>query len=237
MKNLKQIIVLAALVGLTQSAWATITLTGGTATTSGNQTMGVIPDGSASGRSSTVNLSGSTLTSITDVQVVLHGSGAFSGDLYAYLTHDDGFAVLLNRIGATAGNDHGYSAGYGDVRFNDASANDVHTYQTVSGSGVPLSGSWHTDARKINPNSAGSAFDDAASRTANFGTFNKTTTGNGNWTLFVADMSAGGANQVDSWDLEITGVPEPVDYALMAFGGIFAAVQGMRYMKRRKVAA
>jgi hypothetical protein len=41
---------------------------------------------------------------ITDVNVGLQLSGGWNGDLYAYLVHSSGFAVLLNRVGRGTGN-------------------------------------------------------------------------------------------------------------------------------------
>ncbi len=236
--NLKIILVLAVIAALAQNTNATVTINGtGVTPSSGSQSMGLIPDGSSSGRSTTIGISGSDATSITDVQVILHGSGTFVGDLYAYLTHDNGFAVLLNRVGATSGNNAGYSAGYSDpIRFSDGAANDVHTYQNQSGTGTALTGTWQPDGRNISPNSSGSAFD-TAPRTANFATFN-TGTANGNWTLFVADLSGGSTpNTIDSWDLEIMATPEPVNVALGIFGGVFGVVQGVRYWKKKKLVA
>jgi hypothetical protein len=41
----------------------------------------------------------------------------------------------------------------------------------------------------------------------------------GQWTLFIADVSAGGGNEsVNSWELDITAVPEPINVALGVFG-------------------
>ena len=66
----------------------------------GFQNAGAIPDGLRSGWNDTRPVSGSSgVWQTTDVQVTLHLSGGYNGDLYAYLTHGDGFAVLLNRVG------------------------------------------------------------------------------------------------------------------------------------------
>jgi hypothetical protein len=47
---------------------------------------------------------------------------------------------------------------------------------------------------------------------------------NGAWTLFFADLSGGGSpTRIQTWELEITAVPEPVNVALGIFGGLFGA--------------
>src|SRR5437763_417757 len=76
--------------------------------TSGFANSGVIPDGNAAGWSDsrTVSLTlpdpaDGTTTEITDVNVRLNISGGYNGDLYGYLVHSSGFAVLLNRSGKT----------------------------------------------------------------------------------------------------------------------------------------
>jgi hypothetical protein len=42
--------------------------------------------------------------------------------------------------------------------------------------------------------------------------------------LFIADLSAGSQSQLDSWSLNISAVPEPVNVALGIFGGVFLVV-------------
>src|SRR6266511_2508844 len=72
-----------------------------------------IPDNNASGLAYgfTVTTPEQAISSVTVSFVV---SSGFNGDFYAYLSHGDGFAVLLNRAGATGGN----PAGYSDSGFN-----------------------------------------------------------------------------------------------------------------------
>jgi hypothetical protein len=47
----------------------------------------------------------------------------------------------------------------------------------------------------------------------------------GTWKLFLADMSGGNQSTVNSWSLDIAGVPEPVGCALGILGGIFLVIQ------------
>jgi subtilisin-like proprotein convertase family protein len=50
---------------------------------------------------------------------------------------------------------------------------------------------------------------------------------NGQWTLFIADLSAGGTSTLVSWGLTVVTVPEPQTWAMVA-GGL-----GMLALRRR----
>ena len=92
----------------------------------------VIPDGQPTGLSDTENLTfGPGLNSISSLQVTLTIANGYNGDYYAYLVHDGGFAVLLNRVGRTATDSVGYSDAGMDVTFSE-SGNDIHDYQNSS---------------------------------------------------------------------------------------------------------
>src|ERR1041385_2212427 len=61
----------------------------------------VVPDANPNGLFSTINVSGISGT-VGRITLSLNISGGFNGDLYGYLTCDNGgFAVLLNRTGRT----------------------------------------------------------------------------------------------------------------------------------------
>jgi len=92
----------------------------------GFQNGGVVPDGSLTGWSDTRNVTGAG-GAITDVNVTLSLSGGWNGDLYAYLVHNSGFAVLLNRVGRATGN----PTGYGDAGTGPSGV-------TLSLDGTPL---------------------------------------------------------------------------------------------------
>src|SRR6185312_4852833 len=67
-----------------------------------------ITDGSPVGISSSATFSGLS-GYISSIQVNLDITGGFNGDLYAYLAGPGGqTAILLNRVGVTAGNGLGY---------------------------------------------------------------------------------------------------------------------------------
>jgi subtilisin-like proprotein convertase family protein len=182
---------------------------------------GGVPDGSLNGWNDTRAVSGpSGPWSITDVQVTLDISGGYNGDLYAYLAHGDGFAVLLNRVGMglSQGNAFGYSNPGMDVTLSDTGAGgNIHSY----GGLTTPSGPYQPDGRNISPLSPPALFDTAGTG-ANFSSF----TGldpNGNWTLFIADVSAGGGqSMVLSWGLTVNAVPtpepRPITLAALALG-------------------
>src|ERR1041385_4220358 len=77
-----------------------------------------IPDGDPSGVASVQSIS-TPITAITDLKVTLQVSGTWDGDLYCYLTHSPGFAVLLNRVGRRPESTVGYGDNGFDVMFDD----------------------------------------------------------------------------------------------------------------------
>jgi len=194
-----------------------------------------IPDGSLAGVSSQISVSGLNYQ-LADITVTLNLSGGYNGDLYAYLSYDGKLVPLLNRIGVTSGNAFGSSGAGMTVTFNDfGSLGDIHS----AGNGV-LNGAYQADGRNISPLSSGSSFD-SASRATLDGTFGfgvNPVDPNGVWTLFFADVSSGGGTAtLNSWSLNITAVPEPVNVALGCFTGVFLVVSLVRSQRLRKLIA
>jgi subtilisin-like proprotein convertase family protein len=173
-----------------------------------NFTVGeVIPDNSPLGLVSTKQVA-TEVGAISDLNVKIQLAGGFNGDLYAYLVHDSGFSILLNRVGRRAGD----ASGYGDSGFNvtldDQATNDIHTYRlAVSGNestplGGALTGSWQPDGRLTDP----ALVLDTDARTAPLSSFNGVNP-NGAWTLFLADLSPLDSATLVSWGLELCGNP------------------------------
>jgi len=197
------LLALALLCGLSASAQ--------TITTTTNFTVnGVVPDGDPSGRASATNVS-TPVVYITGLKVNLKLSGTFNGDLYCYLTHGAGHAVLLNRVGRRASSSLGYSDDGINVTFDDASTNgDVHIYRrTLGGSDTKaitgaLTNTWAPDGRTTSPTNVL----DTDSRTALLSSFNGVNP-NGEWVLYVADLEAGDIYTLNNWGLEITGYTAP----------------------------
>jgi subtilisin-like proprotein convertase family protein len=184
-----------------------------------------IPDGNLGGVANTQTISGLS-GNITGIQVSLDivgtGDGAFNGDYYVLLVNSsDTYAVLLNRVGRTAGNPFGYADNGLDVTFDD-SGSDIHLYQNgayaTNGLGQ-VTGTWAPDGRYVPPNSSL----DTTPRTALLSNFLGTSP-NGMWTLLLVDASNGGTGELAGWSLDIsTAVPEPGVAGLLSLGLILVA--------------
>jgi subtilisin-like proprotein convertase family protein len=216
MKTKKQMAVVTA-------ALLWINLAGAQTTT--NYTFNVnraIPDADPNGFAVTANLTGISGT-IINLTVSLDITGGFNGDLYAYLAGPNGgFVVLLNRPGVTGtGSAFGYADAGFNVTFDDSAANgSIHYYQNIiQPNGGQLTGIWQPDGANIDPQSSPSAFL-TAGQTAMLASFNGNDP-NGAWTLFLADLSAGGQSTFVSWGLTISTVPEPGSMALVGFSLCF----------------
>jgi len=187
-----------------------------------------IPDDNQFGVQNSQTITGLS-GSISSIQLSLDiagtGYGAFNGDYYAALLNGaGGFAVLLNRVGMSSANPVGYGDNGLDVTFSDTAAYDIHFYQNLSydlNSSGQLTGTWQPDGENLSPLSNASAFNNALlNQTAMLSSFDGNSP-NDTWTLYLADLSAGGTAQVVSWSLEITTIPEPKETSLIAIGLIF----------------
>lgn len=187
---------------------------------------GVIPDGNVAGWTDTREITDITgADTILDVNVRLEIDGGYNGDLYGYLVHSSGFAVLLNRIGRDDGNPFGSSGAGMDITLDDSAGTDIH----LAGSGI-LSGTYQPDGRSDDP---ATVTDDDTNRDALLSSFNSLGA-NGTWTLFLADMAGGDVSTVLSWGLDIEVVPEPTTWALIVFGTVASGVGAGRWVRRRK---
>jgi len=202
-------ILTAALLGLTLS-------TGWCQTPYTNLFPGInapIPDGALTGWSDTRLVTIPEVGVVSNLAVTLTLAGGFNGDLYAALTHDSGYAVLLNRVGRTAANGAGYSDSGFTVTFGPGAPNDIHLYQGITGPVSPLTGLWAADGRAVHP----LAVLDTDPRTALLDSLVGLNP-NGNWTLFLADVDGGGAQAtLVGWGLIIM-VPEPTTAGLAVLG-------------------
>jgi hypothetical protein len=178
-------------------------------------TGGTIPDGNPAGFTTALTVSGVTdVGAIANVVVTLDISGGYNGDLYGYLAYQTAggggtvMSVLLNRpgLGTMGGGPALQYFGYADAGMNvtlddETPLTSINNYGGTSlRSGVPT-GSY---------NSAGGTLNTAFSGLA---------TANGTWTLFLADLSAGGGTpDLLGATLTVSEVPEPVTWALIIFG-------------------
>lgn len=185
-----------------------------------------IPDNNGSGLAYSFNMSDSA-AAIGNVVVTLNISGGYNGDIYAYLSHGDGFAVLLNRVGRTSTSDYGYGNAGFLVTLSGSATADIHNYQSLSptynGSGQ-LTGTWAADGRDVDPTVV--AFSTTA-RTATLADFNGVNP-NGDWTIYFRDASPGDISTLHGWSVDVTPVPEPVNVALGAFAALGLLIQGGR---------
>jgi subtilisin-like proprotein convertase family protein len=185
-----------------------------------------IPDNDASGVAFSFSLS-DPATSITNIAVTLDISGGFNGDLYADLSHGDGFAVLLNREGRTSTSEYGYSTPGFAITLTGSTSADLHNYQTLSptynGNGQ-LTGTWGADGRDVDP----TLVLDTTARTATLTGFNGLNP-NGEWTIYFRDASPGSISTLNDWSVDIAAVPEPTSVALLGvFGAMVLLLQGGR---------
>jgi subtilisin-like proprotein convertase family protein len=163
----------------------------------------LIPDGSASGIADVQTISDSFEIAWLTVTLDLTGmeEGGYNGDLYAYLQHDTGLSILLNRVGKTTSNPAGYEDGGMSVTFDDSGLNngDIHNYQLSPGFSLEgLAGVWQTDGRYIDP----SLVTDETPQTTSLNNFNGLNI-QGEWTLFIADLESGATSRLDSWSLDV----------------------------------
>lgn len=171
-----------------------------------------VPDGNAAGITSTISV-GSLGNVLNSVSLTLNISGGNDGDLYAYLSYNGTSVVLLNRPGLArdpAG--IGYTtAGYNNVTLSDGGYANINITQNPATGGT------------YNPSAGSLAF-------AGYNGMNP----NGNWVLFVSDLSGGDVSfsRLDSWSLTLNAVPEPVNVALGVFAAALLAVSGFRRLRR-----
>jgi subtilisin-like proprotein convertase family protein len=181
-----------------------------------------VPDGTPLGLTLATNLTvaGYGDSAISAVTVSLDISGGYNGDLYAYLSGPNGgYAVLLNRVGVSnSASAFGYSDSGFNVTFSDLAANSIQYYRNYTNpAGGMVLGTWQPEGVNIDPKDSAPSDFLTAGQTAMLTSFGGTDA-NGVWTLYLADLSAGGQSTVVSWGMDITTVPEPQTWVLGALG-------------------
>ena len=147
------------------------------------------------------------------------GFSAFLGDLYAYVEHDGKIAVLLNRPGRTAAAPFGYEDNQPlDIQFSDGGP-DAHGYRPTEDTplSAPLSGTFSPDGRAADPVSVL----DSDERSLLLDQFNGLSP-DGEWTLFVADLSGGGHHHLVQWSIELELAEIPEMPVWLTGGGLLA---------------
>ena len=187
-----------------------------TASTTWTQTWNVsttIPDNDDVGFSDMRTVIAPMISEIESVTVNLNFSGGWNGDLYAYLVYDTGFAVLLNRPGRSLTVPDGSGTVGMNIHFDDDALDDLH--MTIPLTGDSVTGTYQPSGRITDPLEVL----DTDPRTAMLSSF-VGLDASGDWTLFVADQSAGETSTLESWTLTITGIPEPSSALLVLIGGL-----------------
>ena len=184
-----------------------------------NNTGGVIADNGAAGLVQTITTT--YQGTITAVSLSFNISGGYNGDLYGYLSYNDGVnppaktLEVLNRMGG--GSTVASGAGFAGVTLMDGgSLGNIHAALPGAGTAVAV-GSYL-------PDSAGVTF------ASTFGGMNA----GGTWTLAFFDRVAGDQSTLGSWSLniDVAQVPEPINVALGVFGAVFAGVAVVRRRRR-----
>lgn len=201
--------------------------------TSGFVNGGLVPDGNTTGWSDSRTVTGFAGFTNGDVNVTLTLSGGYNGDLYAYLVHDNILVVLMNRVGVTSGTSFGYPQSGLDVVFDDqaTTVTDIHSYETVVSWTITGGAYWRPDGRNISPISSGLTFDSATRQNSGnpLALFNGSNT-DGEWTLFLADLSVGEDTTVTRWGISTAAAaaPEPGSATLVLLGAAALAVRRFR---------
>ncbi|MBN2505827.1 MAG: HYR domain-containing protein [Verrucomicrobia bacterium] len=166
----------------------------------------LIPDGDPGGLTNRLTVT-TPITFLTDVEVTLNLAHSWNGDLHAFLVHNTGRAVLLNRVGRRAGDLLGYSDdGFSVTLDDEAAGGDIHVYRMqLFGNPTtplvgPLTGLWAPDGRDTPPAQAL----ESDPRTALLSAF-RGMDPNGVWTLVVADLQPGDAGLLQSWGVQFCG--------------------------------
>ncbi|MCA2552884.1 MAG: proprotein convertase P-domain-containing protein [Microcystis sp. M04BS1] len=152
-----------------------------------------IPDGNATGASSTITVPTGSNFLITDITVTLNNlTHTFVGDLIANLTYvpTNTTVSLFNRILFGGGNGTNFNGNYS---FNDAFTGDLWSVALASSGTIP--------AGNYFPTGAGSGTlvpiltSLGGSQTA------------GDWRLTISDPVAGDTGSLGSWTLNLEGTP------------------------------
>lgn len=171
-----------------------------------------VPDNSPIGLVSVIPVSSNE--QVVSVELHLHITGGWNGDLYAYLEHNGVISVLLNRPGRTADNLAGAASSGMSVTFSDdAQFDDIHT--AISNTlGESVTGFFQPDGRAADPDTV----TDLSPRSLFLSGF-QGLDADGDWTLFIADLGAGDESFLVDWTLTLTTVPEPGGVLLTMIGG------------------
>jgi hypothetical protein len=221
MKNLIWKLVIAVTLGTGAAAQAAIDFTGGSGTynASWSGTQAITDGGSGVGYA--LNFNDLSVAQITAITFTFTTTGGWNGDLYVYLSHGSGLAILLNKVGADSGDADGFgTSGFNNITLGMGSANDIHGVSSPTTGGGPYSADGRLNYTDTVRNNTLDVFNNADP--------------NGSWTLFFNDVTALNQSTLTAWSVDITAVPEPVNVALGLFGVCLVAGAGLRQYRRSR---
>jgi len=198
--------------------------------------VGTIADGNQVGHSFTGQFTAAnSWDRVVAAAVTLNISGGYNGDLYAYLVAPNGtLTMLMNQSSGLTG------SGMSSVTL---------TSYVLAGNQIQVTGAAGGD-QTLTASSAGniqSANDSGSALTGTYqpignllyqSVYSAQHTGptgpnaNGDWTLYIADMTpdegGNGNHTLTSWTLDLAVVPEPVTMALGLFTAMLLALAGIK---------
>jgi subtilisin-like proprotein convertase family protein len=174
--------------------------------------VGSIPEGNPVGQTFVGNFTSANPADVVlGLTVTLNVTGDYAANFFAYLIAPNGTHVTL-------------------LDFPGVSGDPLGIGNTTLGLNLTLAtgGTAIDDTRDLNNGGTYAPYGSLAD-------FNGSLA-NGNWTLYFVDATGGlGSPTLNSWTLDITVVPEPVTWALAAFGLVFVGVgAGRFYFARRR---
>ncbi len=201
-------------------ALAMIPLAAGTASADffGSAAGGALPDDTAAGLSSSINVGLGTNEVITDVSIVINDfNHTWAGDIIGTLTGPGGSIDIMIRPGAGG-------AGFGDSSNFNGNYTFIDSGADMWAALVPL-----TNLQDL-PSGAYFASDVLGAQNSFATTFGGTLT-NGLWTLNLSDNAGGDTGGYRTWDLRISSfvIPEPTSLGLLGVAGL-----GLAFYRRRK---
>ena len=153
------------------------------------------------------------------VSISFEITGGWNGDYIIQLKHvlpdlTTDTLTILNRVGMTGGQPLGYmNAGY-DVTIETGGSGDIADQGSYSSSS------------QITGTYGGVDFSSLAGYTKS---------PVGTWALYITDNSSGDVGTLVGWSLTLDVVPEPTTWAAIIFGTLFAGVQGVRLLRKKKL--
>ncbi len=188
-------VTISNLFGSITSSVANVSIAVWDSTSSGNLNA-VIPFDDIYGYTNSINVVGAA-GQLQNVTVQLNISGGHNGDLYSYLYHDGQMVQLLDNTGTGPDAIDGYGDPGFAITLSDSGTPGLHYYETnnpqFNGDGQ-LIGNWQPDS-------------DGATLGGTFANQDP----NGEWSIFIANLSPDDESTLVSWSLNLTTTPQSAE--------------------------